>query len=195
MLWDTELFLLLNFDGGALMDRGMLFASGKISWVIYYLFILFLVWRRFRRWFSPLLAALSIGIAVGISDLVAGVFKHSGPLKNLWESFPARLRPMHTPELEGVVHSITDGGLYGTVSAHAATATAIALVASLIIRKRWFTIAAFMQLAMVCYSRIYLGYHFPQDILLGFGIGLLSGYTSYRLFNSLNTKLIDNAQR
>lgn len=171
------------------MDWLMLFASGKLSWIPLYILILFLIGKKFQSWRSPILALSTIGAAVGIADLIAGIFKKTGPLKHLWSDFPARLRPMYTPELEGLVHFIHGGGLYGTVSAHAATATAIALFATLAVKVRWFRIVMWLQCAMVCYSRIYLGYHFPQDILIGFCVGLLSGGAMWLLFSKLNDKL------
>ncbi len=181
MTWDHNLFLWLNFDGGAAIDSLMLFASGKLSWVPLYILILWLIYRR-HGVRGMLLALVVIGCAVGISDLVAGIFKHTGPLKHLWASFPARLRPMHTPELEGLIHSIVSGGKNGTVSAHASTSVSIGLISTLIIDKRWFSVVMWAQVAMVCYSRIYLAYHFPQDIILGVGVGLLSGFLMWRVF-------------
>ena len=106
--------------------------------------------------------------------MISGIFKHSGPLKNLWASFPARLRPMHTPELEGMVHVIKQGALYGTVSAHAATNVALAIVTAFFVRRRWMTWLMVAVVIVTCYSRIYLAYHFPFDILLGAMTGALT---------------------
>lgn len=180
-MWDTQLFLWLNFDGGTLLDSLMLFASGRVSWVVLYLLILWLVYRK-SGWRGVILAVVAISCAVGISDMVAGIFKHTGLLKHVWESFPARLRPMHTPELEGLIHVITKGGRYGTVSAHASTAVAIGVIASQIIRHRWFSVVMWSQVALVCYSRIYLAYHFPQDIILGVGVGVFSGFVMLKAY-------------
>ncbi len=181
MTWDYGLFLLLNFDGGACMDSAMLFVSGKLSWVPLYLLILWLTYRSYG-WRGVLLALLAIGCAVGISDMIAGIFKHTGILKNLWQTFPVRLRPMYTPELEELIHVVKRGGRYGTVSAHAATATSIGLIATHIINKRWFRVVMWSQVALVCYSRIYLAYHFPQDIIIGVVLGLVSGYLMWCVF-------------
>ena len=97
-------------------------------------------------------------------------------LKNLWAEFPARLRPMYTPELEGAVSNILKkGGQYGTVSGHAATMMAMATVSVPIISRRWFTCLMVAVVLVVCYSRIYLAYHFPVDIALGLLTGVVSG--------------------
>ena len=171
--FDYPLFLLLNFDGGPVMDTLMKVVSTPASWAWLYLLILWLVWRR-SGWRGALLFLVLVAAAVGLSDLIAGIFKHSGLLKNLWPSFPARLRPMYTPELEGMVHFIKQGALYGTVSAHAATNVALAIVTAFFVRRRWMTWLMVAVVIVTCYSRIYLAYHFPFDILLGAMTGALT---------------------
>lgn len=172
--FDYDLFLALNFDGGAAMDGFMSFCSAPAAWVWLHALILWLVWRR-AGWRGVLLFVAAAALALGLSDMIAGIFKHAGLLKNLWPSFPARLRPMHTPELEGLVHVVREGGRYGTVSAHAATMTALAVLAVPTVRRRWFTVLMISAVLLICYSRIYLAYHFPIDILLGMATGLLTG--------------------
>ncbi len=189
-MWDHQLLLALNFDGGGLLDSLMLFASGHLSWVLLYALILYLIYRR-EGLRGMLFALLAITLAVALSDIIAGVFKQTGLLKGLLPNFPVRLRPMHTPELEGLVHYINLGGQYGTVSAHAATSVSIGLIATLAIRRRWFTTIMWTQVALVSYSRIYLGYHFPQDILLGIAVGLLSGWGMWAL---LKRQIIKDAR-
>ena len=131
-------------------------------------------WRRGGRG-ALLLFAVTAGAALGLADMVAGIFKHAGLLGSLWPSFPARLRPMHTPSLEGLVHTVREGGLYGTVSAHAATMTALCVTALPTVRRRWFSVLMIAVTVVICYSRIYLAYHFPVDIVLGVVVGLVSG--------------------
>ena len=126
--FDHALFLTLNFDGGPVMDRIMVLCSTSAAWAWLYVVMLWLVWRR-GGWRALLLFAVTAGAALGLADMVAGIFKHAGLLGSLWPSFPARLRPMHTPSLEGLVHTVREGGLYGTVSAHAATMTALCVTA------------------------------------------------------------------
>lgn len=172
--FDYDLFLALNFDGGAAMDGFMSFCSAPAAWAWLHALILWLVWRR-AGWRGVLLFVAAAALALGLSDMIAGIFKHAGLLKNLWPSFPARLRPMHTPELEGLVHVVREGGRYGTVSAHAATMTALAVLAVPSVRRKWFSVLMTSAVLLICYSRIYLAYHFPIDILLGMATGLLTG--------------------
>ena len=179
--FDYPLFLWLNFDGGAVMDKIMVGISTPALWAWFYILMFYLVYRNYG-WRGVLFFIVCAAIAVGLGDMISGIFKHSGPLKNLWASFPARLRPMHTPELEGLVHVVKQGGRFGTVSGHAATMTAIATLANPTVNKRWFSWFMTAIVLLICYSRIYLGYHFPIDISLGIITGLLAGTAMLLLF-------------
>lgn len=180
--FDHPLFLWLNFDGPAVLDEMMLAVSTPATWSWLYLLILYMVWRNYG-WRGVALVVVAAAAAVGLSDMISGVFKHSGLLKNLWAEFPARLRPMYTPELEGLVSNVLrKGGQYGTVSGHAATMTALAVIAIPAIARRWFTCLMTAVVVLVCYSRIYLGYHFPMDIALGVVTGLVSGAVALLLY-------------
>ena len=179
--FDYPLFLWLNFDGGAVMDRIMLLASTPAVWSWLYLLILYIVWRN-KGWRGVLFFLVAAALAVVLGDMISGMFKHTGLLKNLWASFPARLRPMYTPELEGMVHVIKEGGRYGTVSGHAATMTAMTVLAISAVGRKWFTWLMLAVLVIVCYSRIYLAYHFPVDIGLGIVTGLMAGAAGLMLY-------------
>jgi undecaprenyl-diphosphatase len=163
----------------------MLWASTPAVWAWLYLLIIFLVWRRYG-WRGALLLLVAAGAAIGLADMIAGIFKHTGLLKDLWPSFPVRFRPMHTPALEGQVNNILRvGGEYGTVSAHAATMVSLAVIAIAAIGRRWFAWLMVASVVVVCYSRIYLGYHFPVDIALGATTGLVTGGIGLAIFKAV----------
>lgn len=186
--FDHKLFLALNFDGGAVMDKIMLAISGTAMWIPFYIFILWLVWRRVG-WKNMILFAVAMILALVLADMLAGIFKHSGVLKNLIPSFPARLRPMWTPELDGLVHVVREGGRYGTVSSHASTVASVALLSACVIRQKWYSIVAAIWVVVICYSRIYLAYHFPCDLLLGIGVGVITGIVMYYAYRAISRKL------
>lgn len=182
--WDWGLFEFLNFDGPAWLDIVMTKASGLMVWLPLYALMIYMVWRRYS-WRGIVTFLIAIGVAILLADLVAGIFKHQGPLKDLWASFPARLRPMHTGEdLDFAANGYYTKNLYGTVSGHTSTITAIALLASVVVGKRWFTTLMVVVALIVCYSRIYLACHFPQDILLGAAVGIVAGIVGVMLFRA-----------
>lgn len=179
--WDWGLFDALNFDGGNVMDWIMSAISGIAMWIPLYAIIIYIVWRRWQ-WRGVVMLVVAAAIAMGLADIISGIFKHTGPLKELWSSFPVRQRPMFTEALDDVHVVSFAHGPYGTVSAHAATITALAVISSMVIARRWFSYTMLIIALLVCYSRIYLACHFPQDILLGVATGLLTGYIGARLF-------------
>ena len=139
-----------------------------------------------------------------VADIVAGIFKHSGPLGDLLPNFTPRWRPMFEPVLEGydiapeslktlrasgllentAVHVPVEavGGRFGTVSAHASTVCALCFLAVSVVRRRWFSMLMVVCTLLICYSRIYLAKHYPMDIAWGALLGLLLGWCATRLF-------------
>lgn len=186
---DQRLFLLLNFDGGPVLDWIMSAISGVVMWIPLYLFIAWAVNRRFG-WKSLIAFLVCLALAMGLSDMLCGIFKHSGLLKDLWADFPARHRPMFDQAVRDLAHVVSyRHGPYGTVSAHAATTAAMGILSALVIgNKRYSYIVAFIVL-LISYSRIYLACHFPQDIILGLAVGLISGYAMYLLWRKLDILL------
>lgn len=185
--WDYSLFEMLNFDGGATLDSLMSAISGIVMWIPLYLLILYMVWRRWS-WRGVVALILAVALALGLADLLAGIFKHSGPLKNLWPDFPARLRPMFSEGLSDVNIPSTNHGRYGTVSAHAATIVSLSIISAYAIHRRWFSWLIAMVAIAICYSRIYLACHFPQDILLGAALGVVTATLGILVFRAIAGK-------
>lgn len=186
---DERLFLWLNFDGGVVLDSVMSAISGAVMWIPLYLFIAWMVYRKYG-WKSLLAFVVCLALAMGISDMLCGIFKHTGLLKNLWADFPARNRPMFDIAVRDLAHVVSYAhGPYGTVSAHAATTAAMGILSALALRKRWYSWTIAFIVLLISYSRIYLACHFPQDIALGLAVGLISGGAMYLLWRKLDNLL------
>lgn len=182
---DEALFLALNFDGGSAMDTLMEWVSATTMWIPLYMFIAYLTWKKFgtKGVISFFVCML---LAMCLADMLCGIFKHTGLLKHLWESFPARTRPMFTDGIKELAHiPSTKHGPYGTVSAHASTVAAMAIMSALAIRRKWFSWMISGVVLLICYSRIYLACHYPQDLLLGLFVGILAGLGMYALWVKL----------
>ena len=190
--FDHDLFLWLNFDGGPVMDTIMSVVSGTAMWIPLYLFILGFMWYR-CGWQRALAFMLCLMLAIGLSDMICGIFKHSGLLKNLWPSFPVRHRPMFDSAVRDLAHVVSyKHGAYGTVSAHAATTVALAWVSALVIRRWWYSVVIAVSVTLICYSRIYLACHFPMDILLGTIVGTVCGLSMFFLWKKFD-KVIEKS--
>ena len=115
--FDERLFLWLNFDGGAILDSIMSAISGVVLWIPLYLYIAWTVLRKYG-WKSMLAFLVCLALAMGIADMLCGIFKHTGMLKDLWADFPARNRPMFDVAVRDLAHVVSYAhGPYGTVSA------------------------------------------------------------------------------
>ena len=187
--FDERLFLLLNFDGGEVLDGVMSAISGAVMWIPLYLLIGWMVQRKYG-WKSLAAFVVCLVLAMGISDMLCGIFKHTGLLKGLLPDFPVRHRPMFDINVRELAHVVSyHHGPYGTVSAHAATNAAMALLSALAIKERGYNIAIVVITLLVSYSRIYLACHFPQDIVLGLTVGAISGWLMYLLWRKLDILL------
>ena len=182
---DTEVLLAINGWHAPWADTLMWTISAKATWIpLYLLLIGLLVWRYRKpamtsvKWLQRVPACVVmivvIGLAVGAADFIA-----SGILKEL----VARPRPTRVPELEGVLHLVNGykSGRYGFVSSHAANTMAVALLFSLIWRNKIATVGLMLWVAANCYSRMYLGVHYPTDILGGLMVGALVAVVVYAM--------------
>ena len=184
---DTEILLAINGWHAPWADQLMWIISAKTTWIpLYLLLIGLLVWRYRKpamtnvKWLQKVPACVvmivAIGLAVGAADVIA-----SGILKDL----VARPRPSRVPELEGMLHLVNGykSGQYGFVSSHAANTMAVALLFSLIWRNKIANCGLMLWVAANCYSRMYLGVHYPTDILGGLIVGSLVAVVGYWLLD------------
>jgi len=173
--WDQELFLLLNSWHHEALDPLMAFVSEKWVWIPLYAVLLYLIFRRLG-WKGTLWTLLSIAILITLSDQFA-----SGFLKPT----VARFRPCRTESLGDLVHIVNNhcGGKYGFASSHAANFFALATFMSRFLQNRSWTVALFGAAVLTAYSRIYLGVHYPGDILVGALIGLSFGSLIWYLYH------------
>jgi undecaprenyl-diphosphatase len=179
---DQQLFLFLNSLHTPFMDPVMHAISGRLIWVPLYLGILIYLGIKYKRKF--LIIILFIALAATLTDQISVV------IKNL----VLRLRPCHEPSIQGMVHLFNGecGGLYSFVSSHAANSFDVALLSLLFIRKRWFTISIIIWASIIGYSRIYLGVHYPGDVICGAIQGSLVGWSCYSLYVLTDNKILKN---
>lgn len=177
--WDTDLFLFLNGIHSAFWDPVMWAFSHKFVWLPLYLVLLFWMIRKVGRK-NVLWLFLCLGLTIFLSDFIA-----SGMLKE----WVARPRPSHEPTLQGLVHIVNGykGGPYGFASSHSSNSFAFAMFVSGVFRRKWLTVFMLAWAAVVAYSRIYLGVHYPLDVFCGSLIGIGSALLSLYIFSKLTT--------
>lgn len=178
--YDKELMLMLNYDGGTWLDHFWYVFSGKEIWIGFYLVTLFVL--RYlckpmneKRGYGLLWLVLSVGIIILLCDQIS-----SGLIKHLVE----RPRPSHCTDIEGMLHYVNGyrGGKFGFVSSHAANSIGLALWLCFLFRTPIFRTTVLLWSAMACYSRIYLGVHYPGDIIGGLCVGIIVATLIYWLY-------------
>ena len=177
---DQQLFLFLNSLNSPFCDQVMHAISGRLIWVPLYLSILIFLEVKHKRKF--LIILLFIILAVTLTDQTSVL------LKNLTH----RLRPCYEPSLKELVHTVNGecGGLYSFVSSHAANSFNVALLSLLFIKKRWYSVTIIVWALVVGYSRIYLGVHYPGDMIGGSLLGAFAGWSMYKLYVLTDNKIL-----
>lgn len=183
--WDKELFLFLNGMHSGFWDVVMSGASNKFLWIPLYVLLIYRVIRDHKKNAPWIILTLILVVAAGDLLSVHG-------FKNVF----MRLRPCHDPELEGLVHIVNNkcGGQFGFYSSHAANHFAVAVFMILVFRGRFRYFAPLMLLwaGTIAYSRIYLGVHFPLDVLAGTLAGILMGYLGFAVLGKAKPGIFQN---
>ncbi len=172
---DNALLLFINHHHTPFFDGFMMMMSNRFVWIPLYLGLALLAFRKYG-WRSLLLIVCA-GLAVAMSDQLA-----SHLVKNLVK----RYRPSHNLVLSQQLHYVNNylGGLYGFASSHAANTVALALFLTLAMpRMPLLSVFLFCWVGLVCYSRMYLGVHYPSDIAGGAIIGAVSALVMSRVYN------------
>ena len=169
--FDKHLMLLLNGWHSPFFDFLMPVITNKYTGIPIYLAILVILFRKVDMK-KLLIAVAAILVTFALCDsLSVALFK---------ETFQ-RLRPGWDPQIMDQVRMLEyKGGQYGFVSSHAANLFGLATITSLLIKNRIYTALIFFWAALVGYSRIYVGKHFPADVVCGAIFGMIVGYLVYK---------------
>ena len=173
--YDKELFLFLNGLGSPTWDAFWMFTTNKFSSIPIYLLLLFLSYRQLGLKKTLLLAVTAILLVV-VTNGLADFFKYG----------VQRLRPCYDPEITTLMRLVKDtcGGKFGYFSAHSANSFAIAFFFTIILRPKIRYIGIFLGVwaFLMAYSRIYIGVHFPLDVITGGLFGLILSWIAAKLY-------------
>jgi undecaprenyl-diphosphatase len=180
---DRELLLFFNNIYSPLWDNFFWIFTSTPIWIPFY-FSLAIVFFRRMKW-QGFWMVLALVLVILLCDQIS-----SGIFKELFE----RLRPSHEPTLDGIVRLVNGkrGGKFGFVSSNAAKSFGLAMFTALLFRKWYFALVVFVWAIINSYSRIYMGLHYPGDILGGLMLGIFVGCFVYWLFNHFNIRYLQN---
>jgi undecaprenyl-diphosphatase len=175
--FDRNLFLALNGNHSPLLDTIMFVVADRFVWIPVYLFLAFILYRKFgnQALFMILFAAILITLSDQGSVLMKDIFQ--------------RLRPCHDSSLALMVHTVGGrcGGQYGFVSSHAANTMALFTYLFIFTRNssKILTWSLAFWVLLIGYCRIYLGVHYPADIIGGWVVGIVAAVLTYIIYRSI----------
>lgn len=185
---DIQTLLWFNSINHPLVDSFMYYVSSKWVWIPFYFIILVIILRRYG-WSSGLLLLICIIGTIACSDqLCASVIR----------PIVARLRPSNINNpINNLVHIVADfrGGNYSFPSCHAANTFAFATIIGLSLNCKRISVALYIWAFLNSYSRIYLGVHYPIDLMIGARIGIVIGLLFYAIFKKSQTHRHNSRKR
>lgn len=170
--FDKELLRFLNSYHTPWLDPIMLFLTETLAWLPLYVFLLYLVIKEYKK--ESWIILLGIALTILLADQITA---------SIMKPYFARLRPSREPTLEGLIHLVQGytGGQFGFASSHAANTFGTATFFYLVFgnTKRWM-IWLFVWAAFMTYTRIYLGVHYPGDVIIGGAVGMICGWLGFK---------------
>jgi undecaprenyl-diphosphatase len=173
---DQQLFIFLNGIHNSFFDTIVWWYSNKYFWFPFYAFLIFFLIKRDKK--KGTLAVLALIILVTLSD--------QGSV-HLFKNVFQRYRPCHNIDLQSIVHIVNNkcGGKFGFVSSHASNAFAMAVFTLLYFKNKKYTWIILVWATLMAYSRIYLGVHYPADVVCGGLFGGILGYFVFYIYSKL----------
>ena len=181
ILEDKQAMIFLNNLGSSTFDPFWILVSEKWFWIPLYIIFLYFLYKNFNKK-SLFYILLFVALGITASDQIANIFKFGFE----------RLRPCHDPSLEGLLREVKCGGKFGFYSAHSSNSFFVATYLTMLLGKKIKQLPYFLFIwaAIVAYSRVYLGMHFPGDIIVGAIMGILLAL----FFGTLARKVIKKSE-
>lgn len=175
---DKELFIFLNGLGSEPFDAFWLIITKQLYWTPFFIAVFYLLQRKIG-WKNLGIILLFIAVLITFTDQITNLFKNHFQ----------RIRPCYNEEISGIIRVVKSSKTYSFFSGHAANSMASTMFIFLLIRKYYkYTYLLFIFPLIFAYSRIYLGLHFPSDILTGYLFGGSLGFGFYKIYNHFSNK-------
>ncbi|MEO8254414.1 MAG: phosphatase PAP2 family protein [Flavobacterium sp.] len=175
---DVQLFVYLNGLGSETYDGLWLFITKQANWTPFFLVLLYIIYKKLGAKQS-LYVIVSIAILILITDQFTNLVKYS----------VQRLRPCNNPEINSFIRIVQSRSSFSFFSGHASNTMASAVFLFLLIKPYFkYAFLLFLWPLIFAYSRIYLGLHYPLDILCGYLFGIMTGLFVYKMYQFTQIK-------
>jgi undecaprenyl-diphosphatase len=169
---DTQLFIYLNSLGSETYDGVWLIITKQVNWIPFFFFLFYLIYKKLGIKQTGYLL-LFVAVLVLATDQITNLFKYTFQ----------RIRPCNNPEINTFIRVVQVRTSFSFFSGHAANTMAVSTFLYLIFKKQFkYFGLLFLWPLIFAYSRIYLGLHYPLDILSGYLCGLITGYAMYKAY-------------
>lgn len=175
---DTQLFIYLNGLGSEPFDGLWLFITKQINWTPFFLLLLYVIYKKIGGK-QTLYLVLFIAVMLVFTDQITNLFKNGFQ----------RLRPCNNPEINSFIRIVQSRSSFSFFSGHAANTMAVATFLYLILKDKikYFGFL-FLWPLIFAYSRIYLGLHYPGDIISGYVFGASFGFLTFKVYQIVQKK-------
>lgn len=175
---DRDIFIWLNSLGTDTFDPFWLFITKQVNWIPVFAIILYLTFKRLG-WRHAVLIILIIAVLITLTDQTTNIFKRGF----------ARLRPGNEPEIAGFIRAVQTRSSFSFISGHASNSMAVAFFLYHVLRPYLKYMGfIFIWPLIFAYSRIYLGLHYPGDILTGYLWGVMMACIMLWVYRILRDK-------
>ena len=175
---DEHLFVFLNGLGSEKYDGLWLILTKQTSWIPLFLFLLYIIFNKLGTK-QTLYLLIFVAILIILTDQTANLFKNGFQ----------RLRPCNNPEINSFIRIVQSRASYSFFSGHAASSMGVVTFLYLIFNKEYnYFWLLFLWPLIFAYSRIYLGLHYPLDIISGYLCGAIFGYLMFKLYQKVQKR-------
>lgn len=179
---DRTLFVYLNSLGNPTFDGFWLFATKQFNWTPLFLIVFYLIFKK-KGWKNGLLILGFIALLVLVGD----------QFTNLIKNLVQRTRPCNTPDLMSTIRILHNTPTFSFFSGHATNSMATTLFVYSILKSHFkYAFLLFLWPLIFAYSRIYVGVHYPGDILTGYVVGATLGFAFYKIYSKVEQKYFPN---
>lgn len=175
---DKQLLVFLNGLGSETFDPLWFFLTKQINWIPFFLFLLYLVYKKLGAK-QTIIVMLFVAVLLTVNNTITEFFK---------ETFQ-RLRPCNDPEIKEIIRNIKPSSTFSFFSGHSSNTMAVFVFLYSIFKRHYkYFVLIVLWPFIFAYSRVYLGLHFPTDILAGYTCGIIMGFLTYKLYQLLQIR-------